>query len=1117
MLPKISKIKYIESNPNSFHWDLTGVSGLEFEIEINNFIKRELQEKIGPFGPIRMKVTSKTGDRGKDAVIIFTESFVLFGINFQVPRDKKFGTIHVEIKKRNRSSLSLDDFSSSITQSNADGSNPDYLLLITNTYLSPNSVFHAEKDLSAKKCQFKLVDKFSLAKSLIVREHPLSNSIKENLPEYELNISYCLLTEWQAEDLVFFNTDEREEQKKDIYLYIQFHNYSDRKRVIDINLQSDINWILSSSSSDDVVLDSSIKVHLSPKAVIAKKLKLTQKGLSALDEFRLLIKSDGLEKFVGISDEYASFSFDPPIFGVKHIEVKNELLSSLHCSSKSKLVHLYGGAGVGKSKILKEVERLSEGSHVNFMSFELRPKKESDIYKGICKKSAKEIKKELPFNISNFEKKLKLLCEESQEHLAIIIEDVHHASKEFIDFIKKYIESDFCYYTNLTLIVTGRDDNTFFNESYYSLISLIEDKEEGHFSSYKIYPWSDKDCEHFIRYTVNDIPEFSLRSIMKISGNTPFGAVQSMQYLLDLDIVEIVNRNTLGILNAEFFASRCSLPDEIKSLLNLRVENAVNFLEKNICHLLSAMSFIGMSISEGDALALFNEVGGFETLCELERRGFLVNEGGKVKFSHENFQIYFKEALEDKDIAYKAAVKVLSEESVYLKLSEFDIGLLKFLAQDFEASFSFFYKIWEEAKNIENISSIDLPSYYFDFFDALIMTSLELRKDIDVTRKLCLIETYLALHNKPLSIALSVTEKNLALLKENRDKNSEFCNYIIKVEQLKAHILLNMGYISSAQKIMLEISAISQLHEEIEKDTELMFDLYDRLQNVYHQFNHKELFIKYSELSKRVAMKVGDPKLKSLVISSRTKEYLFDDPKRYLEETKKATEWSVMNASSRHICHMKLNLLIAQLIYNEGKENLYLEAIASLKSLLKESILNGYAFSITRSQFAIAVAYTLLGLDKRENRRLALHFVNKALDTSIKFGNGFFYWQLHNLKALIELNQPDCNIGTVEQHFSTALFYLAKQGLCFLGALDSLSPNLSVISNIVRFYDLNYSDSRTYNFLKNLSYYNKGLHGKDEELRELLESVRKYQLIGRKKPLISPFIEPNTGYLLSIR
>ena len=75
-----------------------------------------------------------------------------------------------------------------------------------------------------------------------------------------------------------------------------------------------------------------------------------------------------------------------------------------------------------------------------------------------------------------------------------------------------------------------------------------------------------------INILFEDIPSEIINQIVNASQCNPFYIIQFIEYLFDIKLVKLLNRNTIGIINIEEFATRINLPQKINELIDKRVE-----------------------------------------------------------------------------------------------------------------------------------------------------------------------------------------------------------------------------------------------------------------------------------------------------------------------------------------------------------------------------------------------------------------------------------------------------------------------------------------------------------------------------------------------------------------
>ena len=195
-----------------------------------------------------------------------------------------------------------------------------------------------------------------------------------------------------------------------------------------------------------------------------------------------------------------------------------------------------------------------------------------------------ELKKNNDITIKNFKKKLfknntiknnigdnlfDILKNSKNDyrHVIIIIDDFHNADLKTIAQIKELNKLSL----DISVIICGRNDYSEGTSEYYSFIQwTLENKKE---STYEVECFKSSDTKNLIKTLISNVPTAALNKICVSSKNNPQFIVQFIEYLLETNIVKIVNRNTLGIINIDSFNSKNFIPNEIETLYTCRLNN----------------------------------------------------------------------------------------------------------------------------------------------------------------------------------------------------------------------------------------------------------------------------------------------------------------------------------------------------------------------------------------------------------------------------------------------------------------------------------------------------------------------------------------------------------------
>ncbi|MCF8177701.1 MAG: hypothetical protein K9J74_04275 [Sulfuritalea sp.] len=1110
----------MDSDPNDFAWDFSHVTGLQFEAEIQRIVRQVLH----PDGNnIWVVDTPRTGDRGKDIVVHFKHGISVLGMTFGMPRSADTGMLYIECKKNDGNTLSPGDIGGSLVQLAAEGTIPHYFLLVTNATLTPESHHNSRERFRFNGTAFHLVDRRRLAlaiqgiSSFLPPLGPIAlpPAISASHSVFDRDSMRCLLS--GPED-----KEGERGNRKVLEAFVCLNNYSDGTKNVQLSLRSDINWSILSPSGDGGAESKDLTFFVPSFETRTAKLRLEQTSFDGLDGLRLGLNIEGRSRTLEIRGDKLEFDFDPPLFGNAHINLVHCIRESVCSDRPAAFISLRGDAGTGKSKILESIAENLRGSDRYFKRVELRPRQQAIRLGQVMEDLAWVNGATVPSRNPSIEEFFAFLEQvgDHYAHYVVCLEDLHHGSTDLLAGLRAF--SDRSTVGRVTIIGTGRVDGTFPNDNYFALLDHIaiassadHDGASPWVVDLAVDRWSDEDCRSFIGATVVEAPGIVVDRIHQLSENTPFGAIQAIEYLLDLKIAQVVNRNTVGITNAVAFGGKLDIPEGLHDLIALRCDHLVSLSSARARILLVALAVLGMQVASEDVRKLVHDGEDDRALMAAERQKFLEVCDGHVRFVHENLQVFFLQRFERKIDGAEAAEKLLAAEGIITDRQQ--LGRLEMAAGRPQEAFTHLEPLWRQGTLWNNISSLDIPVDQLPYFRPLIAAAKALGKPTGAIARLCVAETYCALHNASLAVALKTARDQYAILDHLGLSPHEREDNVLELRQLEAHILLNLGHVLSAQKIMLEIVAQAAMAPRVSENHRLMFDVFDRLQNIHHQLNHKAQFVNFSELSRKEAEALNDDKLLSLVKSSRAKEYVFDAPDKLLSLTEQATEWSQRHASQRHLCHAELNLCIARMMAAPADLNSLRAQINILSGLLTDAVRNAHSFSIARAELALATAHALLGLDKEENRRAAERYARLGIESCLRFGNGFFFWQLHNLLAITELHESDASLERASGHWQTALHYLDQQGLLFLGDLDSCSPNLAVISNLIRFIYENQGEADVRALVQRLRSYDSGQSKSAEWFQVVLKSVLDHGLIGRVRPLPIPFREPASNYLLALR
>ena len=1093
----ISKVYSIVKTPNLHDWKID-VDGHGFE----NHVYKVILRKLSYDSRIKVIKTTKVADQGRDIEIVADTDFEIFGINFLRRNNRKI-RLFIECKSTNSGRLSLEKFGKNSVQ--VLDEEIDYFVLVTNSTITPYAFHKTADQFVRNNIEFILIDEF-LLKSFLLDEKagipshsPVKFSIQKTVPS--VSIEY----QWLQ---VYIDS------KKVVELYIVIRNYNKKVHPCKIYLKTDRNWVL----DHDMVSD-----FVEPHKIISHKFLITKNYNDGVENLDIGIDVNNKHNAITITHPDLKLNFVPPFFGQRHQQFKFDLQGIIQNNDNLKIVNIYGNAGIGKSRIIDEALSSFIGSNIKISRVYFEQNITSiipiliealNLHEDISI-SEKEDSKELFDLFSKIE-------DEFFQHV-IVLEDAHHASKNDLDGIIQLLLliKKTKFKTVFTLIITGRDDYTFPNEKYYSTIDFFNFKSDGHnIFNFKVEQLNDADCRNLISTVIQNIPTSALEKIHYLSENIPFNIIQYIEYLLDVRLVKIINRNTVGIPNISTFNSKVDIPSRIEDLLELRMKALKDeFNKEDILTFLISLSAVGFVFNSDIFSCYFpdktdNELSVLEN--ELLQRKFLISmDGDKLRFYHENIFHFFKKKLFNDSQAYQRSKHFITKTTFMDCVDEFVRGRIYVCAREYKLGTKSFEPIYNSVRETENYTSEDIPAKYYDYLPSLFEAVYHLGLDQEFLVKIILTNAYMGVHNYPLGLASQNCQSLLDMVSTLRfDLNDKL--YVQSfLRQLMAHAMLNAGQLSMARKIMLELSSLIQTKPFLKRYTGFTFDLFDRLQGLFLQYNHLTLAENFNRISKDIAIKAEDKRLMSLFYTSEAGIHLYRDSNKSLELFRNTVKYCRSYSVERNTIHAKISVLVAQILCKSKDIQDLKKYLNQAKKLSKISLEQSYSYSITRSQLVLATLHYLLAAKTNNNFSITERIIEEGINSNLRYGTGIFIWQFYNLLACIyERNKSNTN--KVAKFFQTAISYLEHQDLLFLGNLDFCSPNLIVISNYIKFLDKYDTESNTYQFISKLSYYSSKEGLPIDRYKSLLLSVRKFDIIGQNSHPNSLLIDNETKYCLSI-
>lgn len=564
---------------------------------------------------------------------------------------------------------------------------------------------------------------------------------------------------------------------------------------------------------------------------------------------------------------------------------------------------------------------------------------------------------------------------------------------------------------------------------------------------------------------MTDVPSSVIKRIKEGSNCIPLFVIQYIEYLLDISLVKVINRNTVGILNPESLSSHIYMPQKMEYLYQKRIDNLKLIGDgENLVEFLFMVSLIGSEFSKKLVLNYFDNDENLLGIL-IERNFLKYSYNGNITFAHESIYLFLSEFLR-RHTRFKKHIseKVVENKILFFdEMNDFDKGAVYCWTGNKKESLTYFSNIIEDIKNIDNYSSIALNPIYRPYMDEVYQTMYHHKMKEEYLKNALFSKVYLSLHFLTPYIAVQECEKIENIIEKAaliKDKES----FKMALLEQKAHSYINMGALRNSESILQELLAIL-IYKPNSMDSKTKFDLYDKLTNLNLKYNNLAIATNYNQLAFRTAEELNDHKLLALAEITYAKIHLYREIAKSKKAISRADEHLSVDKDPRIQCHNNLSKIVIALLEEFKNSNLKKDLLKDTLSLLHEAENKNYANSVIRGYLLAATIIYFEDLDH------ALKLSNMGIDAGIRWGQANYMWHFYNLKALISLRKKDSS-DYVQKLFNTVLHLLQKQNLLYLGTLDFTYENILALSNVLSYWQNVTAESDFYQKISGVSYSN---------------------------------------------
>jgi len=1109
------------TSPNSLRWRLGQFGGHAFDDLLFDVLTKELKAQDPN---ILLRQTPPVEDHGRDIEIVTSVLLQLAGVAIHPPSTAAH-TILVEVKTMSSASkprLPLSAFGKNYLQVRE--LPYSHFVLVTNASISPRSAREAAEAFSTSGKQFVLIDEYPLW--TLLESHGVIDQLPKRLP-------------LKPTDLVVETQVERSVHDEAIVLDIDLmiRNYSNIPRRVTVENVSDLTW---RQSIPEVVrtIDAGRfeTIHLLAKS---------KRGEASDLELRIL-DHDGSEYPIRFEAHDIAFDFKPPLIGERHYVCLNELANALRADLPNSLINVVGGAGRGKTRLIEEALSRTEKATRKVIRAVIDPDRPEQALELIFRrlKAAQggansrnaELYGQSSSNSVTASRLLQLLS--SFDHafysIVILLEDLHHASDAICTLIRDFVRVDRSNRCALTIIISGRDDYSFPNDSYFALLDVltlasaeVSDSRKSHITTVRIPDFSPEDSRQLIRTIVRDAPAYAIERLETVGENVPFFIVQAIEYMLETGIAVLLSRESVGIPNPAVFGSQTGFPAAMKSILSGRVK-ALEALPagQQLRHFLEVSCFFGQILPQDLELILLGQVSadGAEELL-IGRRFLKRDDNGSLQWYHENILHLLFELIHDTGRAASVAQEIAATPTLFNHFTGWRAGRILSEAGRHQDAWPYFDSIGAEADGMNNFTSMDVDITCFDYLDSAFESALALDGPRSGLISLLLLQTYIAVHHRSGRTGPETATRALSRLSRVYAGEKELLVARAKLTELRAHGLMDIGDIGPATKLFLELEGAVKQHGSLLQQPDLLFDLYNRLQDLYRMHNHLTVCEQYGELADWAACH-SSHELQAVSMFDTAIVYHYIDTSRCIRLHEEALVFARDFGAKRHVAHGEVGLIVASLSEARNDVERLKDLMAQTMEILRHALDNSYAALLARVYLIIATLAYLLAAHGETSWSAVDKYIELSLNAAVKYKASIEVWTIYNLKAIATL-RAGRPVKEAAAYFGTALQLLRRSALLFLGNRDLTFENIIVLSNILRFLSEHGTEREKFSLALEIRYYD-DLEGGDLKeptanvawarvrFAQLEQEIRANRIFGQNGVPDSVLFDDETDYAICI-
>jgi hypothetical protein len=500
-------------------------------------------------------------------------------------------------------------------------------------------------------------------------------------------------------------------------------------------------------------------------------------------------------------------------------------------------------------------------------------------------------------------------------------------------------------------------------------------------------------------------------------------------------------------------------------------------------------------------------------------------DDGSLQWYHENILHLLQELVHDAGRAASLAQEIAATPTLFGHFAGWRAGRILSEAGRHRDAWPHFTSISALADGMTNFSSVNVDSTCFDYLTPAFESAVACGEPPSRLIRLLLLQTYIAVHHRSGRHGPETAAQALARLSIVRAEETELIEARAKLSQLRAHGMMDIGEIGPATKLFLELEGAVKQPDSALRQPDLLFDLYNRLQDVYRMHNHLVVCERYGELADREARRSGG-ELQAVSMLDNAIVYHYIDTARCIRLHEEALVFSRAYGARRHVAHIEVGLIVASLSEARGDVERLKELMAWTTEVLRHALDHSYGAMLARIYLALATSAHLLAAHGATSWSAVDKYIDLSLNAAVTYRAGSDIWMIYNLKAIAAL-RAGRPVKEASAYFATALQLLRRSALLFLGNLDLTYENIIVLSNILLFLSDHGTEREKFSFALEIRYYGDAEDGTQGEpttnvawararFSKLERDIRIYRILGQTAVPDSVLFDDKTGYAVCV-